>query len=146
LPEHRWPQWRLTVTAVDAETGRLRVFDGTCGVGLVDAVTASCAVPGVWPPVTIDGNRYIDGGVRTLTNADLAAEHARVLILAPIADPAIEDQVAALRERSRVEVIAPDDDALVAFGLNPLDPAIRTPCAMAGYAQGKRIDVEGLWK
>jgi NTE family protein len=133
------------ITAVDAVTGDLRVFDGTCGVGLVDAVAASCAVPGVWPPVTIDGARYIDGGVRTTANADLAAGHERVLILAPMADPALDGQVASLRERSRVEVIAPDDEALTAFGINPLDPAIRTPCALAGYAQGKRIDVEGLW-
>jgi NTE family protein len=145
LPRPEWPQWTLAITAVDAVTGRLRVFDGTCGVGLVDAVAASCAVPGVWPPVTIEGARYIDGGVRTSTNADLAAGHARVLILAPMADPSIEGQVATLRERSRVEVIAPDDDALTAFGLNPLDPAIRTPCALAGYAQGKRVDVEGFW-
>jgi NTE family protein len=146
LPGHEWPQWTLAITAVDAETGQLRVFDGACDVGLVDAVAASCAVPGVWPAVTIDGARYIDGGVRTSTNADLAADHARVLILAPMADPAIEGQVAALRERSQVEVIAPDDDALAAFGRDPLDPAIRTPCALAGYAQGKRVDVEGLWK
>jgi NTE family protein len=145
LPVHRWPQWTLAITAVDAATGRLRVFDGTCGVGLVDAVTASCAVPGVWPPVTIDCSRYIDGGVRTSTNADLAAGHARVLILAPMADPVLEGQVTALRERARVEVIAPDEDALMAFGRGPLDPAIRVPCALAGYAQGKRADVEGFW-
>jgi NTE family protein len=146
LPVHEWPQWTLAITAVDAETGRLRVFDRASGVGLVDAVTASCAVPGVWPPVTIGAARYIDGGVRTSTNADLAAGHARVLILAPMDDPALEAQVAALREQARVEVITPDDDSLVAFGLNPLDPAVRTPCALAGYAQGKReADPERFW-
>jgi NTE family protein len=143
LPGHEWPEWRLVITAVDAGTGRLRVFDGADGVGLVDAVTASCAVPGVWPPVTIDGARYIDGGVRTSTNADLAGGFERVLILAPMgeADTALEDQVTALREGSSVEVILPDDDTQVAFGLNPLDPAVRTPCALAGYAQGKRSEV-----
>ena len=145
LPEHRWPDKPFVVTAVDAETGRLRTFDGSDGVGVVDAVAASSAVPGIWPPVTIGGVRYIDGGVRTSTNADLAAEHRRVLILAPMADPALEAQVAALRERSRVEVVAPDDASLVAFGLNPLDPAVRAPCAQAGYAQGKRIDAGGFW-
>jgi NTE family protein len=147
LPVHEWPQWTLAITAVDAETGRLHVFDKTSGVGLVDAVTASCAVPGVWPPVTIGAARYIDGGVRTSTNADLAAGHARVLILAPMDDPALEAQVAALREQARVEVITPDDDSVVAFGLNPLDPAVRMPCALAGYAQGKReADPEGFWQ
>ena len=48
--------------------------------GLVDAVAASCAVPGVWPPVTIGGRRYVDGGVRSSDNADpdpgLPVEHA----------------------------------------------------------------------
>jgi NTE family protein len=48
-------------------------FAKDSGVDLVDAVAASCAVPGVWPPVTIDGSRYIDGGVRSGTNADMAA-------------------------------------------------------------------------
>src|SRR5689334_8903802 len=39
LPSHSWPQAsRLLVTAVDAETGELRVFDRDSGVGLVDAV------------------------------------------------------------------------------------------------------------
>ena len=46
-----------------------------------------CAVPGVWPPVTIGGARYIDGGVWSLTNADLATGCDRVLVLAPIVDP-----------------------------------------------------------
>jgi NTE family protein len=145
LPGHRWPQKPFVVTAVEAATGRLRTFDGTDGVGVIDAVAASSAVPGIWPPVTIGGVRYIDGGVRTSTNADLAAGHPRMLILAPMADPTLEHQVAALRERSRVEVVAPDDDSLAAFGLNPLDPAVRAPCAQAGYAQGKRVDVARFW-
>lgn len=51
LPSHDWPASRtVRIVAVDAETGQPRVFDGSCGVGLVDAVAASCAVPGIWPP------------------------------------------------------------------------------------------------
>ena len=53
LPSGNWPAKTLKVTAVDARTGELVVFDSAGDAGLVDAVGASCAVPGVWPPVTI---------------------------------------------------------------------------------------------
>ena len=56
----------------------------TSGVGLVDAVAASCAVPGVWPPVTIGDRRYIDGGVRSTINADLADGYDQVVVLTPV--------------------------------------------------------------
>ena len=61
-----------------------RVFDRTSGVSLVDAVAASCAVPGIWPPVTIQGARYVDGGVRSSDNADLASGFARVIVVSPL--------------------------------------------------------------
>ncbi|MGW7194048.1 patatin-like phospholipase family protein, partial [Streptomyces sp. NPDC054838] len=85
LVSSEWPERRLVVTAVDALTGALTAFDRESGAGLLDAVSASCAVPGVWPPVTVDGRRYIDGGVRSATNADLAADYERVVIVAPMA-------------------------------------------------------------
>ncbi len=83
LPVKEWPARRVLIPAVDAETGELTVFTRESGVPLVDAVTASCAVPGVWPPVTIDGRRYIDGGARSITNADLAAGADRVVSCGP---------------------------------------------------------------
>ena len=52
---------------------------------LVDAVGASCAVPGLWPPVTIGERRFMDGGMRTVANADLAHAYERVVIVAPVA-------------------------------------------------------------
>src|SRR5205814_3193186 len=67
LPSRVWPERRLIIVGVDASTGEIRCFDRSSGVELVDAVAASCAVPGVWPPVTIEGRRYIDGGVRSTT-------------------------------------------------------------------------------
>ncbi len=148
LPVHEWPRQRLLITAVDAETGEPRIFDADSGVTLVDAVTASSAVPLVWPPHTVDGVRYTDGGVRTSVNADLAAGYARVLIIAPLADPALDAEIAGLIERgARVELIAPDDDAVLAFGANPLDTATRVPAAHAGRAQGKSAaaQVARLW-
>ena len=73
LPVLDWPAGKLQITAVDALTGDLVVFDAASDVRLLDAVGASCAVPGIWPPVTINGRRYIDGGIRSAANADLAA-------------------------------------------------------------------------
>ena len=67
-----------------ADNGEFVAFEKSSGVSLVDAVAASCAVPGVWPPVTINGRRYIDGGMRSAVNADLAAGYERVVVLAPI--------------------------------------------------------------
>ncbi|MGZ4569220.1 MAG: patatin-like phospholipase family protein, partial [Blastococcus sp.] len=79
-----WPERALAVTAVDAETGEFRTFDRDSGVPLVSAVAASCAVPGVYPPVSIDGRRYVDGGMRSAANADLAQGYDRLVVLAPI--------------------------------------------------------------
>ncbi|WP_330178935.1 patatin-like phospholipase family protein [Nocardia sp. NBC_01503] len=148
LPIHEWPQRRLLVTAVDALTGELRIFDRDSGVPLVDAVTASSAVPLVWPPHTIDGVRYTDGGVRSSANADLAAGCERVLVLAPLPDDALEKEVAGLAAAgARVAVISPDDASLEAFGTDPLDAATRVPAANAGRAQGKSeaARVAELW-
>ncbi|QNT92159.1 patatin-like phospholipase family protein [Streptomyces griseofuscus] len=150
LPEHGWPQRALRVVAVDAETGDTRVFDRDSGVSLVDAVAASCAVPGVWPPVTIAGRRYIDGGIRSVANVDLAAGAARVLVLVPLgpveplpSDHPLDDTVAALRaEGAEVLVIGPDDASTSAIGANPLDPATRGPAARAGREQGRELKLE----
>ncbi len=151
LPQHTWPSRKLAVVAVEAQSGDVRVFGNDSGADLVDAVTASCAIPGIWPPVTIGSGRYIDGGTRSAVNADLAAGYQRVLILAPMADPSLDEQVAGLvagGEGVRVQVITPDDESIAAFGLNPLDPAVRAPAARAGYAQGQRAAaaVARLWQ
>ncbi|QEU81635.1 patatin-like phospholipase family protein [Streptomyces subrutilus] len=153
LVSHAWPERRLVVTAVDALTGDLRAFDKDGGSGLVDAVSASCAVPGVWPPVTVGGRRFIDGGVRSATNADLAAGHDRVVVLAPIARgtalvPAPSAQAARLRAAgARVLLITPSAAARKAFGRNVLDPARRDPAARAGLAQAAELAeaAEAVW-
>jgi NTE family protein len=151
LPLREWPQQgELLITAVDVETGRLRVFDRGSGVSLVDAVTASCAVPGVWPPVSIEGHRYMDGGMRSSINADLANGFRNVLLLAPLGminwgplgDTA--DEVAQLeRAGSVVRVVTPDTASVAAIGTNVLDPAQRAGAALAGREQGRAL-VESL--
>jgi NTE family protein len=79
-----WPERPLRLTAVDCETGAFQTWDRDSGVGLGRAVASSCAVPGLFPAVTINGRRYTDGGVRSGTNADLASGYDSVLIVAPI--------------------------------------------------------------
>ena len=146
LPSQEWSSRRIRLVAVDAESGQTRVFDRDSGAGLVDAVAASCAVPGVWPPVTIGGRRYMDGGVRSIDNADLAAGHERILVISPtgydspIPSPMpLRAVVGRLREDgSEVTVISPDEASVAAIGVNALDPATRVPAAEAGLAQGRR--------
>lgn len=148
LPVHAWPDRALSLVAVDARTGQSRIFTRDCGVGLVDAVAASCAVPGIWPPVTIGATRYIDGGVRSTANVDLAIGYPVVLLLAPLVDSWLDSQVTELTQNSsRVEVIVPDDNSLTAFGLDPLDPGTRGPAARAGRAQGHQaaVTIAELW-
>ena len=121
------------------------MFDRHSGTALVDAVAASCAVPGIWPPVSIGGRRYVDGGVRSSDNADLATGYAEVVVLSPLGlNPAfpsrmpLQDAVDRLRaEASAVTVITPDAASAAAMGVNPLDPATRAPAAQAGRAQGR---------
>ena len=163
LPSHEWPDRPMIVTAVDAHTGELAAFDRDSGVDLVDAVTASTALPGLAPTVSINGARYIDGGVRSSENADLASGYANVVVLAPLGGRIgtlpegqfeglrrppewgtdLASQVEALRKQgSHVEVITPDADSRAAMGTNQMDPAARIPAARAGFAQGKQ---EAAW-
>lgn len=137
LPIQEWgPGGRLQVTAVDVETGALRVFDGTDGVTLVEAVAASCAVPGVYPPVPIQGRSYVDGGARSGSNADLLAGCDRVLAFTPI-DRAVGPMRTAGELLGGVPhlVVSPDAASVAAIGKNVLDPARRAASARAGRAQ-----------
>ncbi|HEY1487581.1 MAG TPA: patatin-like phospholipase family protein [Micromonosporaceae bacterium] len=142
LPVPAWPERPMMLPAVDAATGEPVVFTKDSDVALVDAVAASCAVPGVWPPVTIAGRRYIDGGVRSSTNADLAAGHERILVIVPSLegqpDPFshLDAEVAQLAP-SEVAVIYADAASISAFGTNPLSPLTRPAAARAGRDVGR---------
>ncbi len=148
-----WPTGqRLLVTAVAADDGEFVVFDRDSGVSLVDAVASSCAVPGVWPPVTINGRRYIDGGTRAPANVDLAAGCDTVVVLAPITmafrrSKRVLAQVAVLPAGTRSVVITPDSAARRAIGRNVLDPARRAAAARAGLAQAAVVAeaVRSVW-
>jgi NTE family protein len=155
LPSHAWPNSMLLIVAVDTESGETKIFDRLSGTSLVDAVAASCAVPGIWPPVTIDGRRYMDGGARSSDNADLALGYARTMIVSPmgtarpeITGESLEQQVEILRSAGgEAYLVEPDQASKRAIGLNPLAPKTRTPAARAGRTQGHAIaeDVALFW-
>ena len=142
LVSAEWPSRRLVIPAVDAETGEFHAFDRDSGVPLVQAVAASCAVPGVYPPCTIGGRRYVDGGMRSAANADLAHDYDRLVVLAPIPRgvgpmASVDAQVTGMV--SRVAVVSPDADSKTAIGRNVLDPAARAPSAEAGRRQAATV-------
>lgn len=154
LPVQHWPdKQRLLIPAVNAQTGALVVFDRDAAVPFLLAVAASCAVPGIYPPTTIGDQRYIDGGVRSATNADLAQGARVVLILstgtldfraadgqASIPRMTFEDELAALRQAgAQVLVITPDDASVAARGPNPLDSSRSARSASGGRAQGHTL-------
>jgi NTE family protein len=154
IGDPEWPAARLIVTAVDTADGEFRAFDAGSGVRLLDAVAASCAVPTVWPPITIGDRRYMDGGMRSITNADLVQGCEKVLVVSPTGGfpnsplgPTLEQEVEILRRDADVHVVLADETALGAFGTNPLDPATREPSAKAGRAQAAdTIDaVRAFW-
>jgi NTE family protein len=149
LPLTAWPEKRMRIAAVNANTGERRAFDRDSGIDLVDAVIASTASFGA-PPVVFQGEPYIDGGFYCTDNADLAAGFDRVMILALKRPPEIPSMsVASLDETvkilqdngSQVEVIQPDEATLGAFAAagGLLSPAISAPAAKAGRVQGGRI-------
>jgi NTE family protein len=150
IGDKSWPDRDLRLTSVDCESGDFQVWERESGVSLARAVASSCAVPGLFPAVTIDGRRYTDGGVRSGTSADLASGFDSVLIVAPIGartdgiDPLLGRQARheaeALRAAgSSVELVFPDAGSLEAMGFNRMDSARRGVSAEAGMAQGRAL-------
>lgn len=78
-----WPQREFWAVAVDLATGR-RVALGQPDAPATDvsrAVRASCAIPGFFAPVRIQGRRYVDGGVWSVSNLDLVAGRGLDLVI-----------------------------------------------------------------
>ncbi|WP_216211609.1 patatin-like phospholipase family protein [Amycolatopsis aidingensis] len=153
LPGTGWPGRRLLVTAVDAASGALATFGVGSGASLVDAVAASCALPGVWSPVTIGTRRYLDAIIRSPTNADLAAGYARVVVLAPVPDirglpgAGVQEQTAPVRAAGEVLVLSPDEGTRAALGRDPRDASRQPEAARASLAQSASVAgrVRELW-
>ncbi|MGH9094628.1 MAG: patatin-like phospholipase family protein, partial [Acidimicrobiales bacterium] len=147
-----WPE-RFACTGVDVESGEFVVWDQAAGARLQAAVASSCAVPGIFPPVTIDGRRYMDGGMRTALNADVAAGHDVVvavscmaLALPPgVTDPLFELLIGETRSEmetvaaagGQLEVIEPGAEFLEisGWGLNLMDFSRVEAAITAGFTQ-----------
>jgi NTE family protein len=149
-PDAPWPTAKaFACTAVDAADGAFVIWNERSGIGLARAVASSCAVPGIYPPITFRGHRYIDGGMRSATNADLAKGHGVVIVVSVVSRAAPSAVAEAFKRRfdgeiqalgdsgSRVEVIVPDDESLNAFGPNLMDWSRRQGGAQAGLRQGR---------
>jgi NTE family protein len=144
-----WPAEReLWLNAYDLESGRYVTFgrEGAPQVPLADAVVASCAVPTYYRPVTIGGRRFVDGGMRSLTNADLLADQGCDIVIVfspfastqrgPLLDTAVYGvprrataiqttrEIARLQEAgAQVICIQPTGADIKAMGLNPMERA-----------------------
>ena len=99
---------------------------------------------GVFPAVEIAGRRYVDGGLRSIANADLAAGHRRVLALAPYpVGPHLRDlpavQLRALRPKARTHLVVPDARDVWAMGANPLDMSRGAGTFETARSHGLRI-------
>ena len=159
LPEDAWPERGYACSAVDALTGEFRMWTKESGVGVTRAVASSCSVPGVYPPVTIQGRRYIDGGMRSTINADQAVGHDLVVVVqvrgAATAGAAaqamaarVEAELDVLRkDGAQVLLIGPDEGSQAAMGLNLMDFRKLADAARAGLAQGlaQAENLKAVW-
>ena len=151
---------RLRVTAVDRGTGRRVVFGSPRAptATVAEAVTASCTVPWLFAPVQIGGREYVDGGVWSPTNLDIApvGQGAHVICLNPTASlTSTADMIGVFRRVSRsaaavealalrrrgaiVRTFAPSLASATEMGLNLMDRRRAGPVLAAGYRQGLEI-------
>ncbi|MCT1546496.1 MULTISPECIES: patatin-like phospholipase family protein [Kocuria] len=142
----QWPAGRLALTAVDAGSGEFVVFHADSGVPLERAVAASCAVPMVFPLVHVGDRALMDGGMRSATNADLAAGYGRVLVVSCNPEPptspfgpTLDESLRLIGETGTALHVTADEASHRAFGTNPLDPARRIPSFEAGLAQARQL-------
>jgi NTE family protein len=152
---------RLLIATVDLDSGRRVVFGapGAPTASVAQAVEASCAIPGWFRPVRIDGRLYVDGGVWSPTNMDAVRVDRgdRVLALnptgsmrptlgepfgafGPVSRAAAAIEARALERRgARVVNVTPDRRSADAMGLNLMDARPRDSVARAGVAQGRAL-------
>ncbi|MBA2933503.1 patatin-like phospholipase family protein [Sphingomonas sp. CGMCC 1.13654] len=158
-----WPT-NFRATAIDARSGEFRIWGPSDSVPLDRACASSAALPGVWPPISICGSQYVDGGVRSMLNADTAKGFARVIVIScfdlssPIEAPApirilneaLRHEIEQLRDHgSMVEVISPDLAflALTGFGSRMLDNGLVPEAYRLARSQAlrERDHVQAVW-
>lgn len=152
--EAEWPP-TFSCTAVDTATGRFQIWNADSGVAPQLAIASSCAVPALFPPVTILGSRWMDGGVRDMVNADVASGHDAVVVVSctlldipkelstPELDAVFQATLGRIEQLesggSKVETIVPGAEMLEisGFGLNLMDFTRAAAAFEAGVRQGK---------
>jgi NTE family protein len=141
LATQDWPA-TLRVTAIDLDSGQLRAFERSDGYPLLDAVSASGAVPGISPPVNLGGRRWIDGGMVSSANTRLAEGFDEILVIAPLPHnhggvPSVRHEVERLSAHRSVHLIVPDEASRAGIGPNIYDFSRRAAAADAGREQGR---------
>ncbi|WP_239774850.1 patatin-like phospholipase family protein [Mammaliicoccus sp. N-M50] len=140
---------QLEITAINAETGELTVFNKKTGISLTEAVMASGAVPGIWPHVDFQGVSWIDGGMISSTNAKLMTDYQDIIVLAPLDQkqglvPSVYEEVESLKEHSNVILITPDQKSKDIIGTNIYSAEHIKEIGDAGYEQGITIGRESI--
>jgi NTE family protein len=151
---------RLRIAAVDRDRGRRVAFGapGAPRASVADAVAASCSVPWLFAPVTIGGRDYVDGGMWSPTNLDLApaGRATEVLCLAPTGgavdvrgvtaaaraagrSAAAVEALTLRRRGAKVRLVGPDRDAADVMSDDLMDPGRAPDALRAGFAQGRRV-------
>jgi NTE family protein len=84
-----WVDGQTWVAAMDYDSGRHVLFgrQDAPRASLLDAVVASCSIPGWYEPMVIGGRRYVDGGIRSATSLSAlrGTNVHEVYVLAPMA-------------------------------------------------------------
>ena len=146
-----WPEQPTWICTVRLDDGVRVVFGRDADASVRDAVTASCAIPGYFTPVVIDGHRHVDGGMWSIHNLDLVAglDLDLVVVSAPMstADPLAAERGTLLRMPVRrrldreaeqvrrsgtpVIVVQPDARLREVMGTSTMRLSRRAPVAQA---------------
>ena len=150
-----WPGQPTWICTVRLDDGVRVVFGRDASTSVRDAVTASCAIPGYFAPVIIDGHRHVDGGMWSIHNLDLVAGLGLdlVVVSAPMstADPLAAERGTLLRmpvrrrldreaeqvRRSGIPVIVIQPDARLreVMGTSTMRLSRRAPVAQATHVR-----------
>jgi NTE family protein len=145
LAGERWPA-NYICTALDIDTCEFVPLTAALGGDLQHGVAAAVAVPGFYPPITVAGHRYVDGGCLSPTHLDLAADYDEVLFVQMTETPQREFD-ALERSGAQLLIIQPDEESLAVMGDNLMDASAAFGAAEAGLAHGQRTAaaVRAFW-
>ena len=164
LAGQKWPP-NFKATAVNVRTGKSVVWDKDSDISLEKGVASSCALPGAFPPVTIASERYMDGGARSMLNADLAAGYDSVIVVScfslesspnsdnkdqAIINTGLQSEISSLRETgAKVKVITPSEEflQLTKQGTDMLNLGLMPEAWRIGIRQaiGETADIDSSW-